>query len=163
MAFNNMRDLANDIGEVTQATMVGLNKTLKKRLAELQRAQRCWENLLEEVFLLEDVVENENSIDHKIRSTFWFERQGTLGSFLDVLTWLWYVKMRKLVYLIAALFSASLSIWICSGEILQFAETPLNIFHYIGNVAQDFITTQVRQSIIFLNDKFAIRSVALFL
>lgn len=73
----------------------------------MKRAETKWEILLENVFVLEDILENKNAVDFKIRSTFWVERTGDLGDLLDafsfcflflkLLVWLWHVKLKKLL------------------------------------------------------------------
>lgn len=57
-------------------------------MAEHRRAETWWESLLEEAFLMEDIIENRNSAEQRIRSTFWVERHGSCGSIQD--------KFRKL-------------------------------------------------------------------
>ena len=56
---------------------------MKKGIAELKRAESKWENLLEEGFLIEDILQNRNSDNHRIRSTFWMERSGRIGEIID--------------------------------------------------------------------------------
>lgn len=56
---------------------------MKKCQAELRRGEAKWERLQDKAFLTEDILENKNSIDWTIRSTFWKERRGTGGKLLD--------------------------------------------------------------------------------
>jgi hypothetical protein len=41
---------------------------------EQKRAECKWEELLEDAFLLQDIIDSQESVNHKIHSTFWIER-----------------------------------------------------------------------------------------
>lgn len=92
-----------------------MNKTVKKTLADCKRAETKYLNLLDSAFLLEDVLENQHSINFKIRSTFWVERQGILGDFIEKLLWLYYVKINAALKLIAGVVFSLFSIIIIYG------------------------------------------------
>lgn len=56
-----------------------------KGIAEHQRAEAKWENLLEKAFLMEDIIANRHSKDKKIHSTFWVERIGPINEIFEIM------------------------------------------------------------------------------
>ena len=95
--------------------MVDLNRKVKKCIAETKRGDAKWERLLDKAFLTEDIMENENSIDWKIRSTFWKERNGSVGQVLDSLNWIWHVKIKNILLFLSGILCTTLSVLIVSG------------------------------------------------
>ena len=79
------KELCFQLGSINYETFVNLNRQVKKGLAEIQRAEARWERLETKTYLMEDIIENRHSLDHKIRSRFWIERRGDLGNFVDTL------------------------------------------------------------------------------
>lgn len=85
MKATDIADINAELKEITESKLASLHRRLKKGLAEHRRAETWWENLLEEAFLMEDIIENRNSPEQRIRSTFWVERHGSCGSLQDKL------------------------------------------------------------------------------
>ena len=83
LTVNTQTDILKEFGEVTMEKITDLNKNVKLRVAEAKRAETSWESLLEKAFLIEDILDNRNSVDYTIRSTFWAERSGFFGRTLD--------------------------------------------------------------------------------
>ncbi len=87
-----------------------------------------WEELLESAFLLEDVIDSRNSIDHKISSTFWVSRRGSFGDIYDKLMWFWYVKLRTKVYFVVFLVTMIMSLLVVLGEVTLFTDLARGAF-----------------------------------
>lgn len=80
---NDIREICEDLGPIDEGKLAGLHKQLKKGIEEHKRAETCWEDILENAFLMEDILENRNSRDRKMRSTFWIERNGNCNNIID--------------------------------------------------------------------------------
>lgn len=80
---NEIREICDEIGSLNIEKLASLHKQIKKGMEEHKRAETCWEDVLENAFLMEDIIDNRNSRDHKMRSTFWIERLGNCNNIMD--------------------------------------------------------------------------------
>lgn len=96
---------------------------------------------MDEAFLLEDIIENKSSLDFKIRSTFWAQRNGDFGSVVDKLIWLWYIKVKKYLMFVLGIICPIISLIILLSEISIFAEMDINILNHLISDQEGFLTT----------------------
>lgn len=82
---NEIRTICEEFGAIDEGKLASLHKKLKKGIEEHKRAETCWEDVLENAFLIEDIIENKNSREHKMKSTFWIERNGNCNSLMDTI------------------------------------------------------------------------------
>ena len=82
---SDIREICEEFGQLNEGKLAGLHKQLKKGMEEHKRAETCWEDVLENAFLMEDIIENRNSSEHKMRSTFWIERHGGCNNAIDTI------------------------------------------------------------------------------
>jgi len=123
--------------------IIGLHCKIKRGVMDQKRAEMRWEELLEAAFLLEDVIDSRHSIDHKISSTFWVSRRGSLGAFYDKLMWFWYVKLRAKVYFVIFLLAMVMSLLVVLGEVTLFTNVANGVFEAVLGGQPDFYRTQI--------------------
>jgi hypothetical protein len=156
-------DILKEFGEVTMEKITDLNKNVKLRVAEAKRAETSWENLLEKAFLIEDILENRNSVDYTIRSTFWAERSGFFGRTLDKLSdliyiilditkhlpsssfkaWFWFVKLKNILKVFLSIIFAAFSIIVVVSEVTLFINIDFSGFGSLLKNNTSFFETQV--------------------
>ena len=137
-------EICEEFGILTEAKLAGLHKQLKKGMEEYKRAETCWEDVLEDAFLMEDILDNRNSIDHKMKSTFWIERNGNCNNMIDTLLWFWNVKIKHRVGRIMAMIFAGLSVIVVVGEITIFSDMKAIEFKDFTSAGRGFFATQVQ-------------------
>ncbi|EGR27139.1 lmbr1-like conserved region family protein, putative [Ichthyophthirius multifiliis] len=130
------------LNEINMNKIIQLHKEIKKQLGDYYRNETKWNMLLQNIFLIEDILENQYSINNKIRSTFWVERRDLIGNFFDKLQWLWYVKLKsKIFFGLGIIFSIS-SIFIVYCELCIFFN--INQYQSIINIKQDYFFMQLQ-------------------
>ena len=143
-----IREICEEFGILTESKLATLHKQLKKGMEEHKRAETCWEDVLENAFLVEDIIDNQNSSDCKMRSTFWIERNGGLNDIIDKVLWVWHVKVKHRVGRFCAVVFAMLSFIVVIGEITIFSDMKVVEFKDFTSVGHGFFSTQVPLHII---------------
>ena len=122
------KEVQEALGEITEKRVAILHGELKKALSEYARTQARWSAFLIKVFKHEDIVVNRDNPGYKIVSYLWKSPQGRLQRKREVLEWVWYTRMRPILYRICAVISAVLSLFVVLGEITLFISTPVGVF-----------------------------------
>lgn len=141
------KEIQETLGEITEKRLAVLHAQLKKALTEYSRTQARWSAFLMKVFRHEDIVLNRDNPGYKIVSYLWKSPQGRLQRKREVLEWVWYTRMRPVLYRICALISAVCSLFVVLGEITLFISTPVGVFPLMFEKDHGNFGTQVICSI----------------
>ncbi|KAL4502427.1 hypothetical protein ABPG72_012014 [Tetrahymena utriculariae] len=142
LRYTNLEDLSRDLTDINMNKIVQLNRQVKKSITDYLRAETKWQILLDNAFLVEDILENQFSIHYKIRSTFWVERSGYVGDILDKIQWFWYVKIKSNLKLILGVIFSIFSLIIIYGELSMFLDLDISIFK-IFSQSDEYFKTQI--------------------
>ena len=141
------KEVQETLGEITEKRLAILHAQLKKALTEYSRTQARWSSFLMKVFRHEDIVVNHDNPGYKIVSYLWKSPQGRLQRKREVLEWVWFTRIRPVLYRICALISAVLSLFVVLGEITLFISTPVGVFPLMFEKDHGNFGTQVLCSI----------------
>ncbi|CAG9312794.1 LMBRD2_1 [Blepharisma stoltei] len=114
--------------EITYKYLVGVNRDLKKNIAEFGRSESRWEQHLEAAFRLEDIIANKKNSNKWIRSNFWPAKNGKYARFREVFEWIWYTRLSPILCRLLGLLLSVVSIFVVLGEITLFVDTPIGVF-----------------------------------
>jgi hypothetical protein len=90
--------------------IVKLNAAVKNQIMETKRREVTYEQVLEKAFFIEDVLNNMDNRDFKLRSNLIQPRVGPLGELIDKGTFLWYTILRPKFFSVLSLLSIILSL-----------------------------------------------------
>lgn len=100
---------------------------------ETKRREVTYEQVLEKAFFIEDVVNNLDNRELKLRSNLIQPREGALGEFIDKLAFAWYTRLRPKLFTLLALFSVVLSLQLVVGELIILFNFEFSLLDLIPN------------------------------
>ncbi|CDW77697.1 UNKNOWN [Stylonychia lemnae] len=116
--YKDQNNIDSKFKKADRESLVELNRQLKFQLQETKRRQVTYEQQLEKTFFIEDLYNNIESKDRKIHSELIKLRDGKIGSILDQIEWVWYIKVKPTLYKFLAFFSVLMSITLVIGELI---------------------------------------------
>nr|CAG4651686.1 EOG090X03B7 [Triops cancriformis] len=113
-----------------EASLVRLHRQVIKALQTHHRTETQWENLIEKVIDMEDILRNEGSHEHYFKATFPKTRTGLLKVLHSSrLEWFWKCRLEKYVLRFIAVILAILSSIVVWSELTFFKANPtLSLF-----------------------------------
>lgn len=151
----NRRQLPDDtpIDTPSEKGLIRLHRQTIKALQTFQRTETQWSILVDEIFQLEDIANNQMSRDKKFKSSFkklrpFYQRL----IFNQTIEWYWKCLIKNYVQKIAAIAAGFLSIAVVWSEVTFFNKKPvLSIFAIFFNMAADkynYFTIEILSTII---------------
>lgn len=135
-------------GHVTRKDMIALNRRVMMAVAGKARQDFFWEELRQRYFRLQDEVQAAGGNSTKLRlyaSSLQAPRTGRFGPMLDKLEWYWRVRFIPILYRIAAVFFALLSIAIVWSETtIVFTSPDLSFLSLIAKTSPALSETAVQ-------------------
>lgn len=108
--------------------VIKLNSKLKKGLLECSRAECAYEQALEDAFYIEDLKNNQQNPEWKIKSALRNPREGQFGPTLDTLDWIYQIKLKPILCALLGLAATILSFMIIIGELAILFDAKTNLF-----------------------------------
>eukprot|EP01027_Heterolobosea_sp_BB2_P015396 GEZU01022030.1.p1 GENE.GEZU01022030.1~~GEZU01022030.1.p1 ORF type:complete len:589 (-),score=115.61 GEZU01022030.1:324-2090(-) len=115
----------HDKTEITRKHLVKLHNRLKNAINQSTRAAYQWEDLQRRAFFLEDVIDSANNPDRVIVTDTRPPRTGRLARIINVLEWVWMIKLRKIVLRVV-----SVLLVVCS-LLVVYSNIAISIQNYI--------------------------------
>nr|CAG4643818.1 EOG090X03B7 [Lepidurus arcticus] len=135
------RVLASDNANVvpSEASLVRLHRQVMKALQTHHRTETQWENLVEKIVDMEDIIRNEGSHEHYFKATFPKTRTGIYKVLHSSrLEWFWKCRLEKYVLRFLALTLAILSGAVVWSELTFFKANPtLSLFAIFVDKAKE--------------------------
>eukprot|EP00347_Sterkiella_histriomuscorum_P007168 403349999 len=133
-----------------QSTIVALNRQLKFQLLETKRREVHYEQQLERTFFIEDLYNNQDNKDKRIKSKLVREREGKLGAIIDKMEWIWYIKVKPNIFKILAVMAILLSLALISGELIILLKMDFSILEILPKNTSSALLFNIFSSVMLL-------------
>ncbi|KAM3579888.1 hypothetical protein VKS41_007609 [Umbelopsis sp. WA50703] len=112
--------------QLTEQYLVDLNQRMIKAARMRDRKLALWNNLIRDAFYLQDIVANQDSLDHHFYSTVRPLREGTTTQDLKIrLEWWWAVRIKPVLTRTLAVVCAAIGICIIWSELTFNVRQPV--------------------------------------
>ncbi|KAK9720545.1 hypothetical protein K7432_004089 [Basidiobolus ranarum] len=122
--------------EINLKYLNNLHRQVIRVTRQKDRYESQWGYHIERTFLLQDLIENENSADQRFHSTVRPLTNGHYGDLKRALLWWWYIRLQPLLCRVLAIVAGIMSIALVWSEITFMSTKPvLSIFGIIFQAA----------------------------
>jgi len=130
--------------KLTKAKIVELNRTMKKRVNALKRAETQRAITIHKALFLEDITDSETPSEWRMKYSYSPPLLGLFEALTSTIQWVWYVHVSKVVFFILGMIFVGFSILIFIAEILNFVPMgSLNIETLVRTGGGAFTRSQI--------------------